>query len=356
MVKPRILIAGAGPSGLMMAVELARRGFMPIVIEKRSNASNLSRAVGILPRSMDLFAASGVDEPIRKEAIAYQSIIFHTNHKQIAKIPIDQIHGANNRIFGLAQNRTEAHLINKFKALGGKINYGAELLSLSQSSGGISVSIAGKAFGFDYVIGADGVNSAVRRALGISFKGYDLSETWSIADVQAQNWPNSQCFQSFLLDHGGVVVAPLENDRFRLVSNRPDALTALPVHMDIIKIHRAAEFKVSIRQAEQYQKDNVFLIGDAAHCHSPVGGRGMNLGIADAAELAERIAIGTSDGYHAVRHPEGRRTIRLSERARRMITARHPARRYLLRSGLLLVSKCRPVREWAAKRALDISN
>lgn len=355
MTKPKILIIGAGTTGLTAAVELARRGIKPVVIEKRKTASNLSRAVGILPHSMDLLGPSGVAKYIKQDAIAFRQMIFHYRNKQLAQIKLNQMKDPNNRLFGLAQDRTETHLRDAFTSLGGKIVYGAELLSLSQSETGVSVSIMGKAFRFDIVIGADGVNSTVRDALHIPFDGYELPETWSIADVYAVGWKNPRDFQAFVLDHGGVVVVvPLEKARFRIISNRPDALANLPIHMKVTNVHCTSDFKISVRQAKRYQLDRVFLAGDAAHCHSPVGGRGMNLGIADAVDLAERIVSGTTGGYHKARHPFGRSTIKLSERTRQVLTSTNPITRFFVRSFMRLVNRSPRLQSRFVRNALDL--
>jgi 2-polyprenyl-6-methoxyphenol hydroxylase-like FAD-dependent oxidoreductase len=119
-------------------------------------------------------------------------------------------------------------------------------------------------------------------------------------------------------------------------------------------VHNTAKFRISVRQAETYQRARVFLAGDAAHCHSPVGGRGMNLGIADAAELAGRIAEGTTDDYTDSRHPVGSKTIKQSERARRAITSTHPAIRLFLRGFLRLTKHSPYLQSRFAKRVLDL--
>ncbi|WP_193221953.1 NAD(P)/FAD-dependent oxidoreductase [Amylibacter sp. SFDW26] len=351
----RVLIVGAGPTGLTAAIELARRGIMPVVIEKRKTASNLSRAVGILPNSMDILTPSGAAKAIRKEAVIIQSSVFHNQDKQVSSIKMNGLRGLNKRLYALPQDRTEYHLLKVFRELGGKVNYGAEFLSLSQSDNEVSVSILGKAFRFDYVIGADGVNSTVREALRIPYEGFDLPETWSIADVDAKVWRNPRSFSIFLLKDGNVAVTvPLDKERFRVVATSKDALAALPIPMIVEKIRRSGTFKVSIRQAKTYQLGRAFLAGDAAHCHSPVGGRGMNLGIADAAELAECIANGTTKNYTAIRHPLGKKAIQMSERMRKAVTTTSFTKRFILMRLLKLFARVPSLRRRFVANTLDL--
>ncbi len=351
----RVLIVGAGPTGLTAAIELARLGIMPVVIEKRKTASHFSRAVGLLPKSMNALTPSGAVKAIRKNAIIIQSSVFHNRDKPISTIKLNGLRGANKRLYALPQDQTEMYLSETFKALGGQINYGAELLSLSQSGGGISVSILGKAFRFDYVIGADGARSTVREALRIPFEGYDLPETWSIADVDVKAWPNPRSFNAFLCGQGNItVVIPLEKSRFRIISTTRDALASLPVPMNVQKVRRAATFNISIRQARTYQIGRAFLAGDAAHCHSPVGGRGMNLGIADAADLAQRIAAGRTDGYTAARHPIGKKTIKMSESMRKALTTTSKIKRFILIRLLMLFARVAFLRRRFVNNTLDL--
>jgi 2-polyprenyl-6-methoxyphenol hydroxylase-like FAD-dependent oxidoreductase len=122
---------------------------------------------------------------------------------------------------------------------------------------------------------------------------------------------------------------PIGDHRFRAASNTENVFSHLPAEYEVDKVLNGGTFKISIRQATTYQKGCAFLAGDAAHVHSPAGGRGMNLGIDDAVELAKRIANGTLDGYSSARRPKGRQAIELSEKLVRMVSLRSPLKKKL---------------------------
>ncbi len=259
---------------------------------------------------------------------------FTTDGRPVLHLPLNI--DERTRIWGLAQDRTERHLADTLERLGGSVRYGATLEHLRETEDGVEVTIGGVEERYDLVIGADGVHSAVRDALGYDFPGHDLPEDWSIADVDAPDWEGRARFMGYRLEGGRVaVVVPLEATRYRVIASAPDALAALPVAMPVANVRRSGAFTISVRQVARYQSARVFLAGDAAHCHSPVGGRGMNLGISDAAELAERIAEGTTEGYTDARHAAAAHVIRLSERGRRFIQAKGP----IARAGVLAVMR-----------------
>jgi 2-polyprenyl-6-methoxyphenol hydroxylase-like FAD-dependent oxidoreductase len=349
----KILIVGAGPTGLTAAVELARRGVIADVIEKRPGPSQLSRAVGILPASMNILEPSGVAEKIRDEAIAYDQVILHSGDREVARISLHN-NDSKKRLWGLAQDRTEFHLAKTFTAMGGKIRYDTPLKDLDSTKERCLAHFSDKTVCYDAVVGADGVRSTVRQTLNIAYNGYELDGEWSIADVQVNNWSEPTSFKIYQVKDGGVViVAPMEADRFRIVSNRSDALATLPVKMDVANIRRTSAFKISIRQVPEYSRNHVYLAGDAAHCHSPAGGRGMNMGIADAAELANRLIDGTVDGYHDARHPEGKATIAFTERARKIVTSTSPITRLLLQTASKAAGRFDPVGKLMVRQLLE---
>lgn len=351
-MSPDILVVGAGPTGLTAALELARLGIVPTIIDRREAPSGLSRAVGIIPHSMDILTPSGAAEAIRGEAVVVGRARFHAGRHRFASLTLD--HGPGVQLLALPQDRTEHHLREALVRYGGRVEYGAALETLTEGADHVEVRINGEIRRFSHVIGADGVGSRVRKALGVGFEGYDLPETWSIADVEAPGWRDPQDFQAFFLRHQRAVIAiPLAATRFRLISNTPDALASLLVPMPVETVHRAGTFTISVRQVTEYATGRVYLAGDAAHCHSPVGGRGMNLGIADAADLAGRFASGDLTGYHAARHAEGQRVIALSERARKAVMQGGDLRRALVFGLLSVVTALPPLQRRLAGQVLD---
>lgn len=338
MKKKKVLIVGAGPTGLTAGVELQRRGIDATVIDRRDQASSFSRAVGIMPISLELLEPCGATAEILNEGIKFEYARMYNKTTPLLNLPFEpgEVKHGYDFILSLAQDRTESILHDKFLELGGDIQYSTEFKSLDDNGQQVTVELAnGKVEIYDFVIGADGIQSAVREQIGLAFNGIDLPETWSIADVDANDWPNGDVFTMCLLDGGQVVaVAPIGPSRLRIISNTPNALDSLPLPVNVTNIRRQGAFNISIRQVEKYQKGNVFLAGDAAHCHSPAGGRGMNLGIADAVELAKRLSDGTHERYGAIRHSEGKRTIAGSERVRKLLTSPSPLTRWVAKSLL----------------------
>lgn len=355
----RILIVGAGPTGLSAAVELARHGITADIIDRRENPSNLSRAVGITPNSLKLLETSGATGALLKQGIKIRNATFYSTTKKTLALPIKNTDAKYGFLLALPQDKTESILRDIYEGHGNIVQYGTSFTALTQDEGGVDVELtagggaAPTKARYDYVVGADGIESSVRQAVGLAYNGYDLPETWSIADVDAKDWRHPVDFTACVLDQGRIViVAPIGEGRFRVVSNTPNAIETLPLPLNVTHTHREGQFTISIRQVPNFSSGRVYLAGDAAHCHSPVGGRGMNLGIADAVELASRFKSDTLDGYSAVRHAEAAQTIDRTERARRFITSHNAGKKALLGLGLGLVNRVPALQSRMARAVL----
>jgi len=351
----KILIVGAGPTGLTAAVELSRMGIIPEIIDRKDCPSPLSRAVGIIPNSLNILKPSGVTNQLVEEGVKFRYFQLFKGNKMLVRVSLKGGHPEWDFAVALAQDRTEHALIEGLKRFGGSVEFGSELTGIRLEGDGVFVRINnGPEQKYDFVLGADGIHSATRELLGIEYPGFDLPETWSIADVNAVNWPYPETGTICLLPHAEmVVIVPLEENRYRVVSNTEDALATVPLKLEVTKKHREGQFTISIRQVKEYRRGNVFLAGDAAHCHSPAGGRGMNLGIADAAEWAKRIIENDLDGYSQLRQEAGAETIALSERMRKTITSPNPLIKLLLILLGYLIKYIPPLERRAAKTFLS---
>ena len=331
----RVLIVGAGPTGLSAAVELARRGVIAKVIEKKSARSRLSRAVGILPHSLDLLMPSGVSERLLENGIKVKRLNFYNNKKHLSEISFQNTTFPRPYLLTLAQDKTEEILESVFSTLDGQVRYSTALTGINQSGNTVIAKFSqGNQEEFDFILAADGTHSRTRQSAGLDFPGFELAQTWSIADVDADHWLHPYELTVCLLNKGQAgVVVPLETNRYRLISNTADVLSSLPLPLNINTIRRRGQFKIAVRQLGSYRRGRVYFAGDAAHCHSPFGGRGMNLGIADAVEFATCLIDNSLDHYCEARHLAGLKAISESEQLRNIITTTNP-----LLSGLMKVS------------------
>lgn len=330
-----ILIVGAGPSGFTAALELARRKIPFQLIERREGPSPLSRAVGILPGSMAIFADCGVADAIRENAIEAEAFEIYDRSDPVASIRMDGHPDSSMRILCLPQDRTEAILREGVERHGGTVEYGQAFEALSQDNDCVTATVNGRSDTYAAVLGCDGARSSVRSAIGLEAEGFDLAEDWSIADLDIPEWQDRR-FRISLLPQGELVlIAPIAAGRFRMVTTEPDPLALNPIRLPDHTVRRTDVFRIGIRQVPNYRVGNVWLAGDAAHTHSPVGGRGMNLGIADASEWVRRYVDGTLDGYGASRHAQGKETIETTERIRKMLVNASP----LQRKAILLAAR-----------------
>lgn len=325
----KVLIIGAGPTGLTAGLEFARNGIIPEIVDAKEEPSKLSRAVGVLPRSIEILDRSGVGQAIFNEGVKADSIRIMRGGKDLIAIDFSSMFGETERLIGLPQDRTESIMSAKLAEMGVNVSYGTPVAKVENVDAGVNVTFENRDVKtYDWVIGADGINSTVRQSLGIPFEGYELAEEWSIADVEVHSEYNQTEFRAWLFEgdrteRDALVMVPIAPGRVRLVSSTPDSVKALPIPLEVKEIRRSGTFTISVRQAKRYVDGRVVLAGDAAHVHSPVGGRGMNLGIEDAAMVVEAILGDTLRAYEKNRKIKSLAVITWTERARKALVSKN---------------------------------
>jgi 2-polyprenyl-6-methoxyphenol hydroxylase-like FAD-dependent oxidoreductase len=364
-----VVVAGAGPTGLLLAGDLAAAGAEVTVIEKRPEGiSNLSRAFGVHARTLELLDARGLtDELVPTGQVIGELRLF-------GAIPFDISTLTSRYPFLLVtpQFEVEKLLLRRAIENGVTLRYGTEVVGVAQDDSTVTVSVRG-ADGDDtvtgaYLVGADGVRSAVREALGLPFPGNSVIKSVVLADVRLTQQPEI-VVQVHGADDAFGFIAPFADGYWRvggwdratknLSDDEPVELEEL---RDIIErafgtdfgmhdVRWLSRFSSDERQVPSYRSGRVLLAGDAAHQHSPAGGQGMNTGLQDAANLSWKLAAVLHgrvpdtllDSYHAERHPIGRAVLRSSGLNLRLAMAHNPAEVALRTIRTLVVKHVRPV-------------
>lgn len=342
-----VIVVGAGPTGLTLAGDLAAAGVRTLLLERRAETSNLTRAFAVHARTMEQLDARGLaDALIPTGTVVGQVQLFGRFAINLRSLPSRYAF-----LLVTPQYEVERLLHDRAVRAGARIETGAEVTGLSQDDRQVTVTTAGGAYTASYVVGTDGVRSRVRAALGVPFPGRAVLRSIALADVRLTDAPTGvltvnstgDCL-AFVAPFGDGWYRVLAWDRTNL---RPDSD---PVGIDEIRaITRRAlgtdfgmhdprwlsRFHSDERQAPRYRVGRVFLAGDAAHVHSPAGGQGMNVGIQDACNLGWKLAAavhgwapaGLLDTYEAERHPIGRDVLRSSGALLRLATLhRRPQR------------------------------
>ena len=326
MLAHEVVIVGAGPTGLMLAGELALAGVDAAIVERRTNQDLIGqRALGFSSRTIEVFDQRGIAERFLEQGQIGQVGGFAWIRLDISDFPTRHNYG-----LGLAQQHIERTLAGWVDELGVPILRGREVTGFAQDADGVVVELAdGGALRGEYLIGCDGGRSLVRKAAGIAFEGWDATTSSLIAEVEMEEEPEwglhrrGSGLHSFAKSDGGSVRC--------MVTERHVGRTDEPSLTDLSEaliavfgtdygLRRAAwisRFTDATRQAVAYRDRRVLLAGDAAHIHSPMGGQGLGVGVQDAVNLGWKLAQvvkgtaeeGLLDTYHAERHPVAARVL-----------------------------------------------
>jgi 2-polyprenyl-6-methoxyphenol hydroxylase-like FAD-dependent oxidoreductase len=333
-----ILIAGAGPTGLTLAVDLARRGIPLRIVDAASAPFVGSRGKGIQPRTMEIFDNLGVIEPILAAGSRYPKFRLHAGPLSIrmgslssSKPPTDSVPYPN--LWMAPQARTEGILRDRLHALGGEVEFGKALVSFEQHAHAVDATLSnGERVRASYLVGCDGGRSAVRKALGLRLEGEALDDsTTTVADVEGKGLDRRDWHLWPLAKGGPIALCPLPHTNlFQFSSRAQIAAEAIGTAVEkatgfrVDRVAWSSTYQAAVRMVDKYRVGRVFLAGDAAHVHPPAGGQGLNTGVQDAYNLGWKLAHAARGGpdslldtYEAERLPIAAAVLGLSKKLHR---------------------------------------
>jgi 2-polyprenyl-6-methoxyphenol hydroxylase-like FAD-dependent oxidoreductase len=334
-----VVIAGGGPTGLMLAGELALAGVDVAVVERRADHDLTGRrAGGLHPRTLEIFDQRGIAERFIAEGQKVQATGFAGVMLDISKLPTRHPY-----TLGLWQTHTERLLAGWIETLGVTVHRGIEVTGVVQDEAGVDVALSdGRSLRAEYLVGCDGGRSLVRKSAGIEFPGSEPTTSNIIGEVEMSETPEFGVHRTALglhsfgrtdytivdgkivyADHGPIGVMVTEGEvgatgEPTIEELRAGLIAATGTDYGLTSVVWLSRFTDAARQAATYRKGRVLVAGDAAHIHPPDGGQGLQTGVQDAVNLGWKLAEVVKgiapesllDTYHAERHPVAARVLR----------------------------------------------
>jgi len=344
----QVLIVGAGPSGLMMAAQLLRYGVQPIIIDSKEGPTNHSKALAVQARSLEIYRQMGVADKAVNNGKKARGAVFNRNGKKETSLSFHNI-GEGLTLFPYIlmyeQSKNERLLLDYLTLNCCPVYWNTTLTSLQQDTDRATAQLKNAEEEYtltcDWVVGADGAHSSVRKQLQIPFKGDTYAHYFYLIDAKLNaSSVTEDHLNMFLGEKSFTAFFPMpEQDSCRIIGNLPSEFSEredikveelLPYLADVTKAdiqlvqtNWFTTYKLHHRMADKFREQRCFLIGDAAHIHSPVGGQGMNTGLQDAYNLAWKIAgvvngqlkAAVLDSYAAERMPVARELLHTTDAA-----------------------------------------
>lgn len=350
-----VLIVGAGPTGLAMAIELQRHGIPFRIIDQKAHPNETSNALGVQPRTLEIWDDQDLISRAVEEGYQLTGLSLNDKGKQIGHFLTHSLLTLYPFILALPQYKTEMMFIEYLQKQNIDVEFNTRLVQISERTDFVSCLICDKeghehCITTQWLIACDGCDSTVRENLHLSFEGQKLKQHFMMADVRFTSSMPKDKAEAYLNSKGALLIIPFSNTEARIIfdvthDKSYDNLKAptdeqlrqvvkerCPFKIEITDIIWKSGFHISEKLLKNYKHNLIFFAGDAAHVHSPAGGLGMNTGIQDVYNLAWKLAavinkhssITLLDSYQNERVPIARRVLMTSTMMTRAITATNP--------------------------------
>jgi 2-polyprenyl-6-methoxyphenol hydroxylase-like FAD-dependent oxidoreductase len=347
-----------------------------VLIDKLAEGQNTSRAAVVHAHTLDMLERIGVADRLVERGLKIPTFRIRDRDRALLDLQFGSLASRHAYVLMVPQDVTETVLAERLIALGGTVHRGHAATQVTQSPDGVQVTVASpggeRTIRARYVVGGDGMHSVVREAAGIAFEGARYEESFVLADIH-MDWALKDEVSLFFSELGLVVVAPLPDGAYRVVATLDHAperpqLSDIQALIDargpraqrgtVKDVIWSSRFRVHHRLAASYRNERAFVMGDAAHVHSPAGGQGMNCGLVDACVLGQllsdvirgRRAEAELDLYETLRRPAAAHVLALAGRLTGLATMRGNVRRIARNALFWLVNRIAP-----AKRALMLN-
>lgn len=349
-----VLIVGAGPTGLMLANQLARRGVRVEIVDRHSGPAQQSRALGVQARTLEIYQQLGIVGRALELGKRGTGATLWAQGKRMAHVPLGEAGSGLTPypfILVLGQDDNELIMGEALNALDVDVQWNTELTGLVQHADRVEATLklpdgATRVMTAAYVAGCDGAKSAVREISGIGFPGAPYEHVFFVADVEMTGTMAQEQVNVYFWKSGFHLLFPMRGtDHWRVVGIVPPELRGKPgLTLDAVLPSLRQEagenlvirscswfstYRIHHRAAERFRDRRAFLLGDAAHIHSPVGAQGMNTGLQDAYNLGWKLALVAKgeappallDSYGEEREPVARRLLETTDRAFRIVVS-----------------------------------
>jgi len=375
-----VLVVGAGPVGLFLANECARRNLQFRLIEERASQSEHSKALAIFPRTLEIFDMAGVVGPFLEKANRVTKVAVMNRDRVLAHIRFEPNESPYSFVAMVPQNVTEKLLLEELRRRGGDVEYETRFISAEQDPSGVNATIEHngetRRVRAAVVVGCDGAHSAVRHHLSLPFEGAEYEAKFLLADVDTNTQLAADELQLCPSEFGPVAIFPMSATRRRIVATiekaegdapsldlvRKILAQRAPSAIEALGLNWSSYFRIHHRQVARLREGRMFIAGDAAHIHSPFGGQGMNTGLHDIWNLIWKLDLFLKghgneellDSYSSERLPVIRNVIETTDLLTKIMGTPHKLAQVLRDTVVPVISQLAPVQHAFVQRLSEL--